>query len=406
MIPLSCFSLTINDAIDKAVSSFPGYKASSFKVESTKALYDASLGPYFPSLDASTDMSHHDNFIQDYYSRVYGITASYILFDGGKRSSERSISYQNLINDSEDRRKTLLDLVYNVRVSFYTAIAQKETIEQRRVQLDDAQKDVEVAKGRHKYGIVKLSDVLQASVRLDQARFNLVRAEGDYMKALSDLNSLIGEPLDNVAPLEGMLDSTIALPKRTVLYEIAYQRPEIKQAEAALKISELSSKRNLSQFFPVVSVSAAYTRTSGGLYQTYVPEDRTLGLRATWNVFELGKFFRQKAASINIDVSRENLDNVKRQIRLDVDKTYEDSLTAIKSLDVARQQLKEAEQNYSQAFGQYKLGTSDILSLVQAESLLANAREQFISSKLNVILTKVQLERLAGVESIETMVQY
>jgi outer membrane protein TolC len=49
------------------------------------------------------------------------------------------------------------------------------------------------------------------------------------------------------------------------------------------------------------------------------------------------------------------------------------------------------------------VGKADILSLVQAESLLSNAREQLISSKLNLILSKALLEKITGVESLETI---
>ncbi|MCC6345971.1 MAG: TolC family protein, partial [Nitrospirales bacterium] len=61
------------------------------------------------------------------------------------------------------------------------------------------------------------------------------------------------------------------------------------------------------------------------------------------------------------------------------------------------EQLRQAEHNYDQAFGEYKVGKGDILSLVQAESLLSNAREQLISSRLSRILAKVLLERTAGI---------
>ena len=106
------------------------------------------------------------------------------------------------------------------------------------------------------------------------------------------------------------------------------------------------------------------------------------------------------------DVSSEQLNDFKRQILLDVHKTYEDLITASNNLKVAQQQFKQAEQNYAQAFGEYKVGKGDILSLVQAESLLANAREQLISSRLNLIVSRSLLERIAGIERLEFLDRY
>jgi outer membrane protein TolC len=139
--------------------------------------------------------------------------------------------------------------------------------------------------------------------------------------------------------------------------------------------------------------------------QSAIPEEKILGLTATWTIFELGKFFRAKSAESEKGVSLENMNDLKRQFLLDVNKAYEDLITASNNLQVAQQQLRQAEQNYSQAFGEYKVGKSDILSLVQAESLLASAREQFTNSRLNLILARVLLERTAGIEKIESMKQ-
>jgi outer membrane protein TolC len=86
-----------------------------------------------------------------------------------------------------------------------------------------------------------------------------------------------------------------------------------------------------------------------------------------------------------------------------VHKIYEDIITASNKIKVAEQQLKQAEQNYSQAFGEYKVGKTDIVSLVQAESQLSNAREQLIGSKLDLILTKTLLERATGIERLESL---
>ena len=105
-------------------------------------------------------------------------------------------------------------------------------------------------------------------------------------------------------------------------------------------------------------------------------------------MFELGKFYRIKSSELEKGVARERMNDLKRQFVLDVNRSYEDLVTASKNLNVAQQQLKQAEQNYSQALGEYKVGKGDILSLVQAESQLANAREQLTGSKLSLMLSK------------------
>lgn len=116
------------------------------------------------------------------------------------------------------------------------------------------------------------------------------------------------------------------------------------------------------------------------------------------NLFELGKFYRTKSARIEISISEENIREFKRQLLLDCRKGWEDLVTAVRNEAVAAEQLRRAEQNYEQAFGEYKAGKGDILSLVQAESLLAIAREQLTTARMNAVLARALLEKIAGRE--------
>ena len=415
ILPALSFSLSLEEAVSLARETLPAYKASLIRVKSTEALYTATLGPYLPGLDASASPKRFYTSMGEFSSRSYDLTLSYTLFDGGKRRADRSTAYFNLGSDKEELRKNLIDLEYNVKNAFYAAIARKESLAQRETQLRDAQKDYEVAEGRYKFGVARLSDVLQASVRLEQARYNLVQAEGELRKAFSDLNSLIGNSLDSRYELQGTLDMSGTMPDRGSLSEAALRRPEVRQAEYSLEIAGNARSSALGTLYPVISATASYTKTGGGTpagigfpggaaaasgfgFGPVLTEEKAIGITATWNLFELGKYFRIRSAGLEQDVSVERLKDVRRQALLNVHKLYEDFLIASDQLTVARQQVKQAEHNYAQAFGEYKVGKADILSLVQAESLLSTAREQLIQSRLNLVLSRTALERAAGIQ--------
>lgn len=399
LAPYIAVALTIDEAISLAKENLPLYKASLIKARATEELYKASLSPYLPTFDVSAAYIRHYKSEGNYTSKDYNVTLSYNLFDGGKRKANRNIALLNLGIDEEDIRRNLLELEFGVKRAFYTAIAKRDIFHQRKIQLQDAQKDYEVAEGRYKFGVAKFSDVLQASVRLEQASFNLIEAEGDFKKALLELSSFTGVSIDSEHDLKGTLDFDFIMPDRNQLSTNVLQRPEIKQAEKILKISENNKSLAISSYYPNLLINASYSKTEGGL-RAFSSEDTRVGITAVWNIFELGKFFRHSSSVLEIDVSYQKLSELKRQLLLDLNNTLEDYVTAFSKLRVAEQQLKQAEHNYLQAFEEYKVGKGDILSLVQAESLLANAREQLINSKLNFILTKSRLQRVAGVEKL------
>lgn len=403
----SPFAMTLEEALSLSKETLPSYKASELRVRSSEQLSKASLGPFFPSIDATAQWDRHYS-VEEFPTQAYNLIAQYTIFDGGRRRANRGIALITLDTDKEEMRKTLIDLTSNVKTAFYTVIAQKDIMEQRNIQLQNAQKTFEVAEGRYKYGVAKLSDVLQASVRLEQSRFNVIQSEGDLKKAFSDLNSFIGNPLESSYEIEGSLDLLLTLPERERLTEYAVGRPEIKQAENTVKVTRFTRSLTGSAFYPVFNASATYQNTSGGLRGIavggpVVQEDKILGISATWNLFELGKFFRHRASKLDELTALERLNEAKRILMLDVSKACEDFITASNQLKVAQEQLKQAEYNYSQALGEYKVGKGDILSLVQAETLLSNAREQLVASRLNLVLTKVLIERSTGIERLDSL---
>lgn len=396
-------SMTIEEAIEMAKKNSPFYRAAELKIRATEALYKATLSAYLPTLDVSTLQSRHYTSSLEYNMRNYEVRLSYTIFDGGIRRNEREIAFLNLDIDREEMRRNLLDLEYQVKRAFYTVIAAKEILEQRRIQLRDAEKDHEVAEGRYRFGVARLSDVLQASVRLQQARYNLAQAEGDLKKALSELNSLIGRDLDAPYDLQGSLTGEVEVPEKKALLESGLIGPEVKQAESSLKISEKNRSKGLSPFYPAIALSASYSKTEGGIFRFSFPEEKRVDLNITWNIFEIGKFFKLKASEEEVNVSVERLREVKRQTLLNIYKAAEDLSTSMSKVKVAEEQLKQATYNYEQSFGEYKVGKADILSLVQAESQLATAREQLINSKLSVMLSKSLLEKIAALKMLEEL---
>ncbi|HQL90291.1 MAG TPA: TolC family protein [Syntrophales bacterium] len=407
--PLSSRALTLEEALSLAKSNLPAYQAQAARVQSSEALYKATLGAYVPSLDASGAATRRDIAGYDSSSNNVDVTASLRLFDY-KRGYTRDISRYNFNAEQEGLRKSLLDLVLSVKTSFYTTLASRGILAQRKIQLDNAQKNYEVAEGRRKFGVAKLSDVLQVSVRLEQARFNLVQAEGSLKKSLSELSSLIGTPVADADELQGILAFDFALPDEKRLEEALMRRPEILQAQLAVKRAESAEGISTGDFLPVVSGNLTYSRTdtsnpasSSAFVYGNPYEDRSASLLATWNLFDLGKFYRRKAASIDTLTASKNLKETERSLRLELRKSYEDFITASRNVKVSEEQLRQAQQNYDQAFGEYKVGKGDILSVVFAETLLSQAREQDVQAKLNLYLAKALLERVSGIEHLEIL---
>ncbi len=395
-------ALTLEEAMEQAEGSLPALKAADGRVGSREALYKASLSPYLPTLDVATIQEKRKQNSLSFDQSTYDITMAYTLYDGGRRRADRNIARLSRDSEKEERARTLLDLQFDVKSAFFSTIARRDILQHRKVQVEDSRKDYEVAQGRNELGVAKLSDVLQSSVRFEQSKFNLVQGEGELQNSLAELNSLLGRSLETEYDLAGDLESRVSMPDPDRLGRAVLERPEIRQSEYAVDVARNNKTRQLSEYLPIVTASASYNKLEANRLISSL-EDKSIGITATWNIFELGKFYRTKAAGFDVQVTRENLEETIRQLILELRVAYEDFVTASRNVLVAEEQLKQAEHNYAQTFGEYKIGKSDIIALVASGIALSNAREQHTVTKLNLVLAKTLIERATGMERIELL---
>ena len=131
VLPVSSPALTLEEAISLAQSNLPAYLAQASRVDSSEARYKATLGPYLPSVDASGTTASHNTSGANYSSNVYDVTASLRLFDY-KRGPTRDISRYDLNTEQEGLKKSLLDLQFDVKSSFYIVLASRGILKQER----------------------------------------------------------------------------------------------------------------------------------------------------------------------------------------------------------------------------------------------------------------------------------
>lgn len=394
----SSLAFSIKDALQSAEKSLPSYQATLHKAKASKETYKSTLSPYLPTVSFKTTEIH----TEDQKSRALGVALNYTLFDGGIRSAQREIALQSLHIDEHERQKTLLDLHYTVKVAFYKTIAQHEIVSLRTTQLKDAQTDYDAVIGRRQVGIATLADTLQAQVRLQQAKYNLIVSEGEFKKALYELNSLCGRDISAPYDLVGdinwepktMLRADMLLPK-------ILNRPEVLQAKANVDIAIKNKEIEDSKFYPTITVTASYEKSLYAPAGQSKPENKNLSLGVSWNLFELAKFYKRKTYDYERLSASDRLNDLTRSLTVQLYSLVQDFNTALSKLKVAKEQLAQAEHNYTQALGQYKAGKADVVFLLQAESQLSASREQLVDAKFNLLVQRFKLESFVAISNIE-----
>lgn len=398
-------AFTLEQALTEALATHPQVKAAEEDLRARKALERSSLSPYGPSLDLTGSVDRISRGSIDDRRDQSSLGAEYLLYDGGARFSERAAARMQVARAQETLRAARLDVIRDVSTAFFLVLARTRIVAERTLQVEDARKDLEIAEGRYRLGVAMKSDVLQASVRYEEALFEKNSAEGDLSTAQATLRSLVGRALDSAEEAEGSLQVPGTLKDRQRLLVLAEERPEVRQARMDAALAEAQLQKTRSPFLPKVTADAAYTANDGTGYFGDLSDEKRVGITASWNLFRLDKFYNRKAAMAQLQAAKDRLSEALRQARLDCFTRYDRALTARRNVDLARSVLAQAEHNYRQALGEYRVGKGDVLSLVRAESALGAARVRLQESLGNWNVALAELQRAVGLERLDELLK-
>ncbi|MDL1971400.1 MAG: TolC family protein [Candidatus Desulfofervidaceae bacterium] len=395
----SLWALTLDETIALAKKNYPPLKEQKYLKSSKQFSYKASFDPYFPTI--SSNFSFQRTFESSLNSigrlwdnqYVLDLSINYRLFDAGYRRSQKEQALFSFKQAQADIKTVENELAFTVKKAFYNVLAKEKILQIRQEAEQIAKKNYELALARRKAGVAMLSDVTQAQVRYTNARMQTVAAKKDLEKATAELNSLIGWPLDKKTKLNGTLRSNWIDVSFPMLKDLALKRrPEIERQVLENKKIEESIKGYKSAYFPKLDTRLNYSRYDNEINLT---ERETVFLVSlSYDIFNgLGRYYKVSAQKKVLKATQARLAELKRQICLEVYQAYKDLQLAFSNLQIASELVKEAKINYEQAYGEYKVGKGDILSLIQAEANWAESKTVLTQEILNYNIAISALEK-------------
>ncbi len=402
-------AITLDEAVRKAVETSYLMEEQRDIAKRSEYSYGATIDPYLPRADIQTSYSRtlssprtvstyggtdsYGGVSRDAFAAAGSI--SYRLFDGGERYARRKGAYSLLEKEWERLKSVREEVVFSMKTAFFTALGKKFIVGERQEALRINQRVYDLTRGRYDEGIAKKSDVLQAEVRVSTAAIDLATAKKDYEKALEDVWSLLhgaGGPRDDV---EGDLKEVSVEQGIEKLTERALDvKPEI--VVQRKEIERLVQVRNEKQssWYPKLDAQLQQTRQD----RRFFPEGRSdaFMVNMTFPLFDgPGRYLNVRAAEMDVAAARQRLEEIKRSVSLNIVQAYKDYQLSRERVGLFRELVREATVSFDQAFGEYKVGKGDVLTLFLAERDLTQARENLIVSLYQANLALAGLERAA-----------
>ena len=331
----------------------------------------------------------------------FGTTLNQPLFTGGFNLATYRSAKIGVDLSKETLETTKRDLVLQVRVGYFNILRAEKFLDVAQQQVKQFEAQLEVTKAFFEVGIVPKNDVLLAEVNLANARQSLVKAANDVATAKASFNILLRREVNiSLEVVDILVYKAFPLSYEQSIEEALRLRPEVKTAQLNIDQAKEGVKIARSGYFPTINLTGNYSRFSDefDVSRGVSFSDRwTVEALATFTLWNWGNTaFKVGENKVKVTQAQDSKNQLIDSITLEVKQDYLNMLVAEKNLSVAEKAIEQAEENLRMNEERYKYQVATQTDVVNAVTLLAQARVNYYGALSDFNIAKAQLERAMG----------
>ena len=397
--------MNLPQIIEMGLCRNPQTTASYLSYQSARFSKNASYAKYLPSVSASGSASlPYRN--KDWGDWSYGasLSASYLIFDFGKRLSDVSQTVATWHAAGFEYDETVQNYIYSLIGSYYALLNADADVKSAEMLRTVAQTARDTAQKKFKAGSVAKADVLKADTTLASRDLDLERAKNNREIAKGALLNKLSFPANQDIKIADM-PSEFGSPQETKsldeLFEQAQKtRPDLLRASANKDAAW--HRRNSTFLSNLPSISA-----SGSLSWNDTPSESfgagndnisgSIGIRASMPLFAgFANMYNLRSAQANYDRAVEQERATQDNASLDIFTAYQNYKTAQTLLKQTETLLKSATESEKVTAGMYKVGRATMLDWQTAQSELVSAEKQNNAAKYDLFTKRAAVALAVG----------
>lgn len=397
--------LDLSQVIDLGLCRNPTTTASYFAVQSARFAKNAGYANYLPSVNASASASlPYRNKEWGDWSYGASLSASYLLFDFGKRLADLNSATATWRAAGFDYDESVQNYIYSIIGAYYNLLNADADVKSADSLRTVAQTARDTAAKKFKAGSVAKADVLKADTTLASRNLDLERAKNNREIAKGTLLSKLSFPASqdieiadlpvdfgSVREIESV-DELIARAQKT--------RPDLLRATANKDAAW--HRRNASFLKNLPSISA-----SGSVAWNDTPSENfnsgsdkisgSIGVRASMPIFAgFANMYSVRQAQANYDVATEQERAANDSATLDIFTAYQNYKTAQTVLKQTETLLASATESQRVTAGMYRVGRATMLDWQTAQSELVDAQKQNNAAKYDLFIKRAAVALAIG----------
>lgn len=303
---------------------------------------------------------------------AYRVAIQQTLFDFWGNSSRYGVSKVFLENKKLDTRRVTNLVALDFTQTYFDILESEKIVSVAEEEVERLKVHLRDAKDLYAGGVITKNDLLQAEVRLSDARQRLLSARNQKSVRVARMNSLLQLPLraeTRVVEEKEKFPAPLALSIETAWERAVQERPEVLITDGTLKALQLDEVAKKSDYYPKISVQGGYDYTQNRYVAHEGNWSLTFGMDL--NLFNGGstraEVLRSRRQQHQLLEQRAKLVD---DIRLEVQRFMLDMENARERIQVTHDSMIQAQENLRINRIRYQEGVGTATEVLDAVNLL------------------------------------
>lgn len=407
-------SLTLKEAQDYAMQNNKMVKSAKLTVEGSQADVWTTIASGLPQVSASA--GYTDNFklgvffltmnnvptiiqMGSTYSIPMNIQASMPLFNAPYYIGIETVKLAQKLAAS-NLHSTEIDTRQSVASAYYLILVSEESLRILKDNLANLNETLKSTKAMFNSGMAEASDVDQMASNVTMMENSFSNLQNNMEVNYNLLRFQLGVKADTKIALTETLDDMV---KEMDINELlskefnAASNIQYDLIEKQEQMSELNLKNQKAKVLPMLS--AVYSASKSGMGNTMSslvwPNSSFLGMQMSIPIFASGQRYSSiQKAKIDLEKARNTKEMVSDQLQMQEKQLRFNLQNANMQYISQKGNIEVSKRVYTSMENKYRQGMASSLELTQANQLLLQAENSYISSLMNLLQTKLTLEKL------------
>ena len=311
----------------------------------------------------------------------------------------------------------LLSLEMQVSRAFYYVYQQQQSLDIANQAFQNMQKSYEVSRNKVDAGISPKEEMFQAELNLATARSDFENKQVSLENAKDDFKILIGMSLyEDVIVIPNIAVDTVGVDIAFAIDKGLANRMELRQRKIDIEISQfdLIQTKALNEFKGNLGISVGIFGDNSNVADVYAnpTDNESVSLSLTIPLWDWGeRKSRIKASEATIKTANISFEEEQNNIILSIRKIYRNLLNLRNQIEIARQNVTNAQLTYDLNLERYRNGDLTGMDLNLFQNQLSEKQltytNSLISYKLELLNLKIQtlydFEKKEGVTPVMTI---